>query len=85
MYHLGKNVVTPLLERKVLPMISKEVFMDIIAMHRNGYSIRKIAKLHGIHRDTVKRHLQSNSFPEYQKEKRKISILHGLGDVVHYL
>jgi transposase len=56
-------------------MISKEVFMDIIAMHRNGYSIRKIAKLHGIHRDTVKRHLESNSFPEYQKEKRKISIL----------
>ena len=56
-------------------MISKEVFMDIIAMRRNGYSIRKIAKLTGIHRRTVKRHLESNSFPAYKKEKRKLSIL----------
>jgi transposase len=56
-------------------MISKEVFMDIIAMHRNGYSIRKIARLTGIHRRTVKRHLESNSFPAYKKEERKISIL----------
>lgn len=56
-------------------MISKEVFMDIIAMRRNGYSIRKIAKLTGIHRKTVKRHLENNSFPAYKKEKRKFSIL----------
>jgi transposase len=56
-------------------MISKEVFMDIIAMHRNGHSIRKIAKICGIHRDTVKRHLENDSFPEYQKEKREVSIL----------
>lgn len=56
-------------------MISKEVFMDIIAMRRNGYSIRKIPKLTGIHRKTVKRHLESNSFPAYKKEKRKLSIL----------
>ena len=55
-------------------MISKEVFIDIIAMHRNGYSICKIAKLTGIHRNTVKRHLENDSFPEYRKEKRKISI-----------
>ena len=56
--------------------------MDMIAMHRNGYSIRKIAKLHGIHRDTVKRHLESNSFPEYQKEKRKISILGSYSQII---
>jgi transposase len=56
-------------------MISKEVFMDIIAMRRNGYSIRKIAKLTGIHRKTVKRHLESNSFPAYKKEERKLFIL----------
>jgi len=49
--------------------------MDIVAMRRNGYSIRKIAKLTGIHRRTVKRHLESNSFPAYKKEKRKLSIL----------
>lgn len=58
--------------------------MDIIAMHRNGYSIRKIAKLHGIHRDTVKRHLESNSFPEYQKEKRKISILGPYSQIIKH-
>ena len=56
--------------------------MDIIAMHRNGYSIRKIAKLAGIHRNTVKRHLESNSFPEYQKEKRKITILEPYSQII---
>jgi transposase len=56
-------------------MIFKEVFMDIIAMRRNGYSIRKIAKIEGIHRKTVKKYLESNSFPHYQKKKRGASIL----------
>jgi transposase len=56
-------------------MISKEVFMDIIAMHRNGYSIRRIAKIKGIHRKTVKKYLESNSFPHSQKKRRGGSIL----------
>ena len=56
-------------------MISKEVFMDIIAMHRNGYSVRKIAKIKGLHRKTVKKYLENNSFPDYEKKKRKSSIL----------
>lgn len=56
-------------------MISKEVFMDIIAMHRNGFSVRKIAKTLGIHRNTVKGYLENPSFPEYEKEKREVSIL----------
>jgi transposase len=56
--------------------------MDIIAMHRNGYSIRKIAKLTGIHRNTVKRRLESNSFPAYQKEKRKITILEAYSQII---
>lgn len=55
-------------------MISNEVFMDIMAMHRNGYSLRKIAKALGIHRNTVKGYLENPSFPEYQKEKREVSI-----------
>lgn len=55
-------------------MISAEVFMDIIALHRQGYSIRSIAKKLGIHRNTVKRHLESNSFPQCRK-KRNESIL----------
>ena len=41
-------------------MIFKEVFMDIIAMRRNGYSIRKIAKIEGIHRKTVKKYPESH-------------------------
>ena len=34
-----------------------EVYMDIKAMHRNGKSIRAIAKELGLHRKTVSRHL----------------------------
>ncbi len=56
-------------------MISKEVFMDIIALHRNGCSVRKIARRLGIHRKTVKRHLESETFPRYRKQKRRPSIL----------
>lgn len=52
-------------------MISAEVFMDIIALHRQGYSIRSIAKKLGIHRNTVKRHLESNSFPQCRKKRNK--------------
>ncbi len=56
-------------------MISKEVFMDMIALQRNGCSVRKIARTFGIHRNTVKRHLESETFPQYRKQKRRPSIL----------
>ena len=56
-------------------MITREVYMDIKAMHRNGLSIRKIARTTGLHRDTVKRHLESDSFPEYRNKKGRGSIL----------
>ena len=56
-------------------MISKEVFMDIKAMHRNGKSIRAIAKELGLHRKTVREHLKSEDFPSYRKVKRLNSIL----------
>ena len=36
-------------------MISTEVFMDILAYHPQGQSIRWIAMKLGIHRDTVKK------------------------------
>ena len=44
-------------------MITREVFMDIKAMSRDGLSIRRIAKITGLHRKTVKRHLESASLP----------------------
>jgi len=56
-------------------MISTEVFMDIIALKRQGHSIRWIAKKLGIHRNTVKKHLERKSFPAYTRKKAKPSIL----------
>ena len=56
-------------------MITREVYMDIKAMSREGLSVRRIARITGLHRKTVKRHLESASLPEYRKKKRKESIL----------
>ncbi len=56
-------------------MITREVFMDIKVMHRNGLSIRRIARMTGLHRLTVKRHIESDSFPEYHRTRRRKSIL----------
>lgn len=56
--------------------------MDIKAMHRRGMSIRAIARKLGIHRNTVKRHLESEGFPEYRKRKRKETILDGYKQVI---
>ncbi len=56
-------------------MIAMEVFMDIFALRRQGFSIRYIAKKLGIHRNTVKRYLENGSLPRYRKKKRAVSIL----------
>ena len=56
-------------------MISTEVFMDIIALRRQGHSERWIAKKLGIHRNTVKKHLESRCFPAYTRKVEKPSVL----------
>lgn len=56
-------------------MISTEVFMDIIALHRQGHSMRWIAKKLGIHRNTVKKYIIQRKQPTYRKQKRRASIL----------
>lgn len=56
-------------------MISKEVFMEILAMHRSGKSIRAIAKVMGRHRSTIKKHLAGDDFPHYRKTAARESIL----------
>jgi transposase len=56
-------------------MISKEGYMEIKAMQRNGKSIRAIAKELGLHRKTIRKHLTESDFPRYRKTKRKDSIL----------
>jgi len=39
-------------------MITEEAFMDIVALHRQGHSIRFIAKKLGMHRNTVKKFIR---------------------------
>ena len=56
-------------------MISTAVFMDILALRRQGLSMHYIARKMGIHRSTVKRYLESKVPPKYCKHKRKGSIL----------
>ena len=68
-------MVALFLAKEELPVITREVFMDVKAMSRDGLSVRRIAKITGLHRKTVKRHLESASLPEYHKKKRKESVL----------
>jgi transposase len=56
-------------------MITKEAFMDIIALHRQGHSMRFIARKVGLHRKTVKKYIIGKGFPEYRRSGRKPSIL----------
>jgi transposase len=62
-------------EGRALPMISVEVFMDVFALSRQGLTVRAIARKLGIHRNTVKKYLQSGSVPSYRKSRRRASIL----------
>jgi transposase len=63
-------------------MISTEVYMNIIALKRQGHSVRWIARKLGIHRKTVKKHLESNSFPAYTRKTVKPSILEPYHQVI---
>ena len=56
-------------------MISKEVYMELNAMRRNGKSIRAIARETGRHRNTVRKHLAGGEFTRYHKGRRRESIL----------
>jgi transposase len=56
-------------------MITEEAFMDIVALHRQGHSIRFIAKKLGMHRNTVKKFIEGRRFPAYDRSKRGITIL----------
>ncbi len=51
-------------QEEVNGMITPEVFMDSISVHRQGFNMRSIAKKPGKHRNTVKK---------YIKKKRKIT------------
>ena len=63
-------------------MISSEAFMDIIALKRAGHSNRYIARKLGIHRKTVKTHLEANAFPAYNRSAQKPSVLEPFHQVI---
>jgi transposase len=56
-------------------MITEEAFMDIVALHRQGHSIRFIAKKLGMHRNTVKKFIEGRRFPSYDRSKRCVSVM----------
>ena len=56
-------------------MISEEAFMDIVALHRQGHSMRLIAKHLRLHRNTVKKYILGKRFLEYRRSQRRLSIL----------
>ncbi len=56
-------------------MITMEVFMDIISLHRQGMSLRTIAKKLGVHRNTVKKYVEGGPMPLYRKGMERKSIL----------
>ena len=56
-------------------MITMEVFMDIISLHRQGMSLRTIAKKLGVHRNTVKKYVEGGPVPLYRKGTKRNSIL----------
>ncbi len=64
-------------------MIATEVFMDILALHRQGHSMRWIAKKLGIHRNTVKKYITPKKPPQYTKKKRRESILAPYHQLIH--
>jgi len=56
-------------------MITKEEFMDIIALHRQGLSMRAIARKLGMHRNTVKKYIEGGTMPGYGQSSSRPSII----------
>ncbi|MBM9615515.1 IS21 family transposase [Desulfobulbus rhabdoformis] len=49
--------------------------MDIIALHRQGLSMRAIARKLGMHRNTVKKYIEGSTMPGYGQSSKRPSIL----------
>ena len=57
------------LGRATVPGITKKVLMDITPIRPIAYNIRKLSKVIGIHRSTVKRHLAVIGFLSVKREE----------------
>lgn len=56
-------------------MIAWEVYMDIVALHRQGHSERAISRKLGVHRLTVKKYIEEGQTPQHKKGKRRECVL----------
>jgi transposase len=56
-------------------MIPQEVVMEIVALHRQGHTMRFIARKLGVHRNTVKRYILGKRLAEYRRSERRASVL----------
>ena len=52
-----------------------EAWVDIKSMHRQGRSIRSIAKELGVSRNTVRRYLRGTQPPSYERRAKRPSLL----------
>ena len=60
-------------------MINQEKIMDIKSLAKQGYKIRHIARITGLHRNTIKKYLEG-TLPVYKKSNREscLKSYHGL-------
>jgi transposase len=63
-------------------MVTLEVCMEISFLDRQGYSQRAIARKLGIHRKTVRKHLEGGGSPEYRKQARRQTILDSYREII---
>jgi transposase len=63
-------------------MVTWERFMDILALHRQGLSLRKISDKLGMHRKTVTKYVNQGHAPQYRKVKRSGSVLSPYLDLI---
>src|SRR5690606_24755009 len=56
-------------------MLTLEAWVDIKSMHRQGRSIRSIAKELGVSRNTVRRYLRGTQPPSYERRAKRPSLL----------
>lgn len=56
-------------------MLTLEAWVDIKSMHRQGRSIRSIAKELGVSRNTVRRYLRGTKPPSYERRAKRPSLL----------
>jgi transposase len=69
-------------EGKIGEMIDEEVWMDINALRRQGYTYAQIGRMVGRDWRTVKRYLTEGAQPLYRREKDAPSMLDPFKDVV---